>query len=171
MEADVEGRIDVDQLQAALFFDFIAERAVLEAGENELVVAPDELIGPPLGLAPAGVEEHHLVGVAVPLAPVSRDPKGSALRAGCVARRFRAPLRVAANRGGFDPGLVDLLDGLERQDDVADFAGLAVPDQFDLALVIEEKEAVFVVQRLVGLEVADDVLLLGLSQSRHVNPD
>ena len=59
----------------------------------------------------------------------------------------------------FRTRLVHLLDDLEGQNDVADFAGLAVPDQFDLALVIEEQKAVLVGQRLVGFEEADDVLL------------
>ena len=44
--ADVEGRVDVDELDAALRFDLLAQRTVLEAGEDELVVAPDELVGP-----------------------------------------------------------------------------------------------------------------------------
>ena len=44
--AHVEGRVDVDELDAALLLDLLAQRAVLQAGEDELVVAPDELVGP-----------------------------------------------------------------------------------------------------------------------------
>ena len=40
---DVEGGGDVDQLDAPLSLDLLAQRAVLEAGEDQLVVAPDEL--------------------------------------------------------------------------------------------------------------------------------
>ena len=40
---DVEGRVDVDQLDPSLSLDLLAQRAVLEAGEDQLVVAPDEL--------------------------------------------------------------------------------------------------------------------------------
>ena len=39
--------------------------------------------------------------------------------------------------------LVDVLERLERQNGRADVAGLAVPDQLDLALVLEQEEAVF----------------------------
>ena len=53
--ADVEGRVDVDQLDAAVGLDLLAQRAVLEAGQDELVVAPDELVGPAVELAAAGV--------------------------------------------------------------------------------------------------------------------
>jgi hypothetical protein len=52
--AHIEGRVDVDQLQPALLFDLLAQRAVLEAGQDQLVVAPDQLVGPTLELtAPA----------------------------------------------------------------------------------------------------------------------
>ena len=43
---DIEGRIDVDHLDAALFFDLFPEGSVLQAGEDQLVVAPDQLIRP-----------------------------------------------------------------------------------------------------------------------------
>jgi hypothetical protein len=79
----------------------------LEGGEDELVVAPDEFVGPALDLPPAGVEAEFLV-VALLL-----------------------------------PRLVDVFEGLKGQDGGADFAGLAVPDEFDLAFVGEEEEAVF----------------------------
>jgi hypothetical protein len=65
---------------------------------------------------------------------------------------------------------VHLLDHLEGQDDVADLVGLAVPDQFDLAFVLEEQETVLVGQRLVRFEEADDLLLFLLRQSRHGDP-
>jgi hypothetical protein len=49
--------------------------------------------------------------------------------------------------------LIHLLDHLKRRYDVADFVGLAVPDEFHLALFFEEQEAVLIGQRLVGLDV------------------
>jgi hypothetical protein len=52
---DVEGGVDVDQLDAALGFDLRAQGAVLQAGEDDLVVASDELVGPAGELAAAGV--------------------------------------------------------------------------------------------------------------------
>jgi hypothetical protein len=51
VRADVEGGIDVDELEAAGVLDLAAERAGLEGGKDELVVAPDEFVGPALGLA------------------------------------------------------------------------------------------------------------------------
>ena len=54
---DVEGRVDVDGLQPAGVLDLAAQRAGLEGGEDELVIAPDEFVGPALGLAAAHVEE------------------------------------------------------------------------------------------------------------------
>ena len=47
--------------------------------------------------------------------------------------------------------LVDLLDDLKREDDVADFAGLTVPDELAFALVVEEEEAVVVREGLCPL--------------------
>ena len=64
----------------------------------------------------------------------------------------------------FLPGLVDVFEGLEGQDGGADFAGLAVPDQFDLALVLEEEEAVLLRQRLALLDELDEVALLGVGE-------
>src|SRR5688572_21183398 len=55
--ADVEGRVDVIEFEAALFFNLVPQRDVFEAGEDQLVVAPDELVGPALHLTPAGVEQ------------------------------------------------------------------------------------------------------------------
>ena len=46
------------------------------------------------------------------------------------------------------PRLVHLLDHLKRQDDIADLAGLAVPDQFHLALVLEQQKAILIRQGL-----------------------
>jgi hypothetical protein len=52
-----EGRVNVDELEAAGVLDLAAERAALEGGEDELVVAPDEFVGPALDLAADQVEE------------------------------------------------------------------------------------------------------------------
>jgi hypothetical protein len=136
---DVEGRVDVDELEAALFFDLIPQRAVLEAGEDQLVVAPDELVGPPLHLPPARVEQ----------------PAGDLF----------IDLALA-----FYARLIDVLDGLKGKDDVADVGGLAVPDQLDFALVVEEKKAVLVGQRLVGFEEPEDVGFFLVGQTRHGRP-
>ena len=57
-----------------------------------------------------------------------------------------------------------MFEGLEGQDGGADFAGLAVPDQFDLAFVVEEEEAVFLRQRLALLDELDEVALLGVGE-------
>lgn len=67
----------------------------------------------------------------------------------------------------FGARLIHLFDDLEGQDDTADLAGLTVPDKFHLALVLEEQETKLVRQRLVGLDVSDDLLLLLFSQSWH----
>jgi hypothetical protein len=56
ISADVERGVDVDELEAALALDLVAQRAVLQAGEDQLVVAPDELVGPAFELPAAGVE-------------------------------------------------------------------------------------------------------------------
>jgi hypothetical protein len=61
VRAHVEGRVDVDELEAAGVLDLAAERAGLERGEDELVIAPDELVGPALGLAAGVVEKRGLV--------------------------------------------------------------------------------------------------------------
>ena len=55
--------------------------------------------------------------------------------------------------------LVHLLDHLEGQDDARDLAALAVPDQFDLALILEQQKAVLVRQGFVRFQKADDLLL------------
>jgi len=46
---------------------------------------------------------------------------------------------------------------LERQDDIADLAALAVPDQFHLTLVLEQQKAKLVRQGLAGLQEFCDV--------------
>ncbi len=69
----------------------------------------------------------------------------------------------------FGAWFVHLLDHLKRQNDIADLAGLAVPDQFHLALVLEEHKAKFIRQRLVRLQKTDDLLLFLFSQSWHGN--
>ena len=61
VRAHVEGRVDVDKLQAAGVLDLAAERAALEGGEDELVVALDEFVGPALDLPPAHVETQFLL--------------------------------------------------------------------------------------------------------------
>jgi replicative DNA helicase len=55
--------------------------------------------------------------------------------------------------------LVHLLDHLEGQNDIANLAGLAVPDQFHFALVLKQQKAVLVRQGLVGFDVTDNFLL------------
>ena len=50
------------------------------------------------------------------------------------------------------PGLVDVFEGLEGKDGGADFAGLAVPHEFDLAFVGKKEEAVLLRQRLALLD-------------------
>ena len=57
IRAHVEGRVDVDQLEAAGVLDLPAQRARLEGRQDQLVVAPDELVGPALELPAAAVEQ------------------------------------------------------------------------------------------------------------------
>src|SRR6266576_3820693 len=52
VRAHVEGRVNVDELEAAGVLDLAAERAAFEGGEDELVVAPDEFVGPALTCRP-----------------------------------------------------------------------------------------------------------------------
>jgi len=56
---------------------------------------------------------------------------------------------------------------LEGEDDAGDLGGLAVPDELDLALVVEEQEAISIGQRPVGFEEADDFLLFLLGETGH----
>ncbi len=46
IRAHVEGWIDVDQLDAAVLLDLLPHRTILERREDELIVAPDELVRP-----------------------------------------------------------------------------------------------------------------------------
>ena len=133
----IEGRVDVDQLDAPLSLDLLAQRAVLEAGEDQLVVAPDELVGPALELPP-------------PLVHIEQQL-----------------LRIGTFLVALGTRFVHLLNRLKRQNDVADFIRLAVPDQLDLPFVVEQQKPILLRQRLARLQKADDVLLLGVSQSGH----
>jgi len=78
VRAHVEGRVDVDELQPAGVLDLAAERAALEGRKNQLVVAPDEFVGPALDLPPAHVEaELLLVALFLPrLVDVFESLKG-----------------------------------------------------------------------------------------------
>jgi hypothetical protein len=64
----------------------------------------------------------------------------------------------------FLPGLVDVLQRLKGQDCGADFAGFAVPHQFDFALVGKQEEAILFRQRLALLDELDEVALLGVGE-------
>ncbi|MEK7763993.1 MAG: hypothetical protein AAB433_20670 [Nitrospirota bacterium] len=64
----------------------------------------------------------------------------------------------------FLPGLVDVFERLKRQDGGTDFAGLAVPDEFDLAFVGEEKKAVSLRQGFALLDELDEVTLFGVGE-------
>ena len=57
-----------------------------------------------------------------------------------------------------------MFERLERQHGRAHVARLAVPDQLDLALVLEQDEAVFLRQRLALLDQLDQVALFGVGQ-------
>ena len=65
IRAHIEGRVDVDQLETALLFDLLAQRAVFQDGEDQLVVSPDQLVGPALELAAAVVKSNRLSCMAV----------------------------------------------------------------------------------------------------------
>ena len=82
--AHVKGRVDVDQLEAALLFDLLAQRAVLEDGEDQLVVAPDELVGPALESGGRGVIKQTELQLRYLLAfrRAARPPARSPERAG-----------------------------------------------------------------------------------------
>ena len=66
--------------------------------------------------------------------------------------------------------LVHLLNGLEWQNNIADFIRLAVPDKLHLALVLKEQETVLVRQRLVFFHVADNFLFFLLRKFWHGTP-
>ena len=48
VRAHVKRRVNVNQLEPALFFNLLTQRAILQRREDQLVVAPDELIRPTL---------------------------------------------------------------------------------------------------------------------------
>src|SRR6266853_19146 len=125
IRADIEGWVYVNEFEAACVFDLAAERSGFERGKNELVVAPDELVGPTFELAAAGVEGEFLVVVF------------------------------------FFSGFVNMLQRLEGENGGANFAGFAVPSEFNFALVLEEDEPVSLRERLAGIDEFDQVALLG----------
>ena len=53
-----------------------------------------------------------------------------------------------------------MFERLEREDGGADFARLAIPNEFNLAFVVEEDEPVFLWQRLASFNQLDEVALL-----------
>ena len=57
-----------------------------------------------------------------------------------------------------------MFEGLKGKDGGADFACLAVPDEFDLAFVLEKEEAIFLRKRLALLDELDQVALLGVGE-------
>jgi hypothetical protein len=57
-----------------------------------------------------------------------------------------------------------VFEGLEGEDGGADFAGFAVPDEFDLAFVGEEEEAVFFGEGFALLDKLDEVALFSVGQ-------
>jgi hypothetical protein len=63
VRAHVERRVNVDELQPAGVLDLPPERAGFERGENQFVVAPNQLVRPAFKLASAGVEGKFLVVV------------------------------------------------------------------------------------------------------------
>src|SRR5690606_714350 len=60
--------------------------------------------------------------------------------------------------------LVHVFQRLEGQHGGADAGALAVPHQLNLALILEQQEAVFLRQGLAGLDQLDQVALLGVGQ-------
>jgi hypothetical protein len=60
--ADVERWVDVDEFETASILDLAAEGAGFKGGEDELIVAPNEFIGPALELATGGVHQLILGG-------------------------------------------------------------------------------------------------------------
>ncbi len=55
-----------------------------------------------------------------------------------------------------------MFEGLKREDGGADFAGLAVPDEFNLAFVSEEEETVFLREGLALVDELDEVALFSV---------
>ncbi len=87
-------------------------------------------------------------------------------RCGEVVRRQRLQ-EAGGTGGGRNSSTTDLTPNLKREDNVADLAELAVPNQFHLALVLEQQEAKLIRQGLVGFDIAKDFLLFLFGQSRH----
>lgn len=70
---DIEGRVNVDELESAGLFDLAAQRAALEGGENEFVVArilvteqPDRLLFENSGGFFEGVPQDYVAGTKTP---------------------------------------------------------------------------------------------------------
>jgi hypothetical protein len=66
--------------------------------------------------------------------------------------------------GGSCHRLLPLPASGARGEGWGDFAGFAVPDQFHLAFVGEEDEAVFLRERLALIDELDEVALLGVGE-------
>jgi hypothetical protein len=64
----------------------------------------------------------------------------------------------------FLPGFVNVFERLKGEDGGADLAGLAVPNKFYLALVVEKDEAVFLGERLALIDELDEIALLGAGE-------
>ncbi len=60
--------------------------------------------------------------------------------------------------------LVNVFEGLEGEGGGADFVGLDALNEFDLAFVGEEEEAVFLRERLALLDELDEVALFGVGE-------
>ena len=127
VRAHVEWRIDVDELKPAGIFDLTAQRTALERRKNELVVAPDEFVGPAFELAAARVEQvflsHGLWSIGLFLFAVRRcvpasEKEGwrSRLRGSCRSRQVR--LRACLRTGGNDISRAEACP-LDEPDEVA----------------------------------------------------
>ena len=69
-----------------------------------------------------------------------------------------SPYTIRAVDKSVGPRLgLDCASDLERQDNVTDFSGLAIPNQLDLALVAEKKKAVGIGERLARFEQLGDI--------------
>ena len=76
------------------------------------------------------------------------------------SRRIEAAHRLGIGRNT----IMRKIQGLKWQYPGADIAGFAIPHQFDFALVFEQDKAVFVGQRLAGLDQRNQVTLFGIAQ-------
>ncbi|OPZ35375.1 MAG: hypothetical protein BWY96_02775 [Spirochaetes bacterium ADurb.BinA120] len=131
--AHVEGRVDVDELDAALPFYLLPNGAVFKRREDEFVVAPYKLVRPAGLLTAALVEEQPLVALVFLF-----YLRGGAFFPGVLVQGIAFLLAGRATR------LVHLLYDLEGEDDISHLVGLAVPDELHFAFVVEQKEPVFV---------------------------